>query len=136
MPIELPPPSLRGRIDYIHPPNVIRVDLDVGFGVTIRRDLRLEGVQKNFVPLSKVNEAKHCLVVMLGGSRVIVQVQDTDSELPIARVFLAEKFNGAPPGVTEVFGNPLLDVSTYFMSLAPDFDVKVVKALFNREGKQ
>jgi len=131
----LPPRLFLGRTAWIHTPSCIEVELELGFGVVIRRPMLLEGVSAQDIPARLRSEAKHCLVTLLGGKRVVVQT-DPEQRGPnlVGRIFLNEKVKGTPQGMMIPYGfeSPLLEVSTFYCWLATTgYDISRVKEVLN-----
>jgi len=91
------------------------------------------------------SRAQHCLVVLLGGKRVMVEPEiavreqwGRRSDIP-SRVFLTERVHGTPIGYTEGLpghNDPVLDVAPFYNSLFPAFDVQAVKSVLNGRGRR
>jgi len=113
--------------------------LRLGFGVTVEKNIVLEGVQRISVPKELRRRAHHALVVVVGGKDLIVQVgsdEEKDGNV-VGRVFLNERVHGKPEGLVLPRGleQPVLEVSTFFAWLGEkDFDLRVVKAALNGKG--
>ena len=116
--------------------NRLMVQLELGFGVFLAHTFVIDGVIPARIPKKHRTQALHCIVVLLGGKRVIVQPENDKPTCTFARVFLNEKIHGSPLGlVTNVdrLDRPILDVTPFFTHLAEhDFDVKFVHEVVNR----
>jgi hypothetical protein len=137
--VELPPRFYAGRTVRVHSFNRVEVALRLGFGVTVEKNIILEGVQRINVSKELRRTAHHALVVLVGGKNLIVQVNGDDEKdgHVMGRVFLSEKVHGEPEGLVTPHGldQPLLEVGTFFSWLGTqDFDVKAVKAVLNGKG--
>ena len=127
------------RTIRVHSLNCVEIDLQLGFGVSVRKSILLEGVQQKGIPRRLAANAKHCLVVLLGGTRVIVHVDDHRKDgFLVGRVYLDEKVYGDPAGMMEPFGlgKKLLEVSSFYAWLADrEYDITRVKAVLNGNGR-
>lgn len=105
------------RTVRVHTANQIEVTINLGFGVGITRVLRLDNVSTDGLDDEVRSRAAHCLIVLVGGKRLLVQVEDTQTyATPVeARVYLDEKTNGTLVGHT--FG--LSDAVDPVLELAP-----------------
>lgn len=125
----------RAKVVRIQSVNLIELDVDLGFGVSVTRVFTLDGIRVSDVPRDKRREAVHCLVVLLGGKSVFVQPENTLPTARFARVYLDERIHGSPVGLVQHapgFDGPILDVSVFFEWLAGcDFSVREVKAILN-----
>lgn len=113
--------------------------VDLGFDMSIRRTFVLRGV--TLPPQIDTEQAKHCLIILIGAKRLIVRpdVQSCErwgvmEEIP-CRIFLAERVFGKPIGYTinlpEAAG-PVLELGPYISWLATqNFDLNVVKQTVN-----
>jgi len=129
-----------GRTVKVLSTNCIEVALDLGFGLHLNKRIVLEGVNNRSIPKKLRNAAQHALIVLVGGKRVLVHVDDTKQDgFLTGRVYLDEKVYGEPVGMTIPFGRetPLLEVSEFYRWLGDvEFDLKEVKAALNgRNGK-
>jgi hypothetical protein len=126
-------PPLFGRVTRIHRLNLIEVDFDLGLGVHSHRKLLLDGYTPEEVPLHLEDKADHCMIVLVGGGKNVVGVNDGRGRL---RLLLNERFANAPEHavVKEVPGlnATLLDVALFFKwVIAQRCDVSIVKAVLN-----
>lgn len=133
--------GFRARTVCVQSANRIETELDLDFGIRLRRTFLLDGFEVHAAVGEARNRAKHCLVVLAGGRSLVVR---PDPRLRDrwhggvdlrARVFLCERVFGRPVGymqsVTEAQG-PALELGPYMSWLAStDFDVEVVKDLLN-----
>ena len=124
-----------GKVFRIRSVNCIEVDLDLGFGVSLRKPIVLEGVERGDVPSYFVRRAKHCLIVLLGGKRVYVYLDSDHNEgHAFGRVFLDQPVHGDPVGLMKPDGldRPLLEISTFYTWLrSTDYDIEAVKEVLN-----
>lgn len=130
------------RTVCVHAPNLIEATLDLGFGVSLTRIFRLDTVSTDGLDEEAYSRAKHCLVVLLGGKRLLVQPQDERTfKNPIeARIYLDEKTHGKLVGQTcgmSTSVDPVLEVGPYVNWLrARGFDLDDVKFALNGYGGQ
>jgi hypothetical protein len=128
----------------VHSIGLVEVSLDLDFGVRLNKLISVSGMSAASVPERLRSSAMHCLVVLLGGKRLIVQ-PDPECRLDWgrlreleARLFLDERVFGSPVGLTTNLvgdGSENLDVSMYFESLRDtNFSVDAVKNTLNRKG--
>jgi len=135
----LPPHLLSGRTAWVHNPSCVEFDLDVGFGITVRRSVVIEGLSARDIPEKFRNEAKHCLVTLLGGKRVLVLASINGKTDPyiLGRVYLNEKVYGEPVGYVQPPGLDarLLEIGLFCSWLAAEkYDIQKVKAVLNGTG--
>ena len=111
----------------------LEVRIDLGFGVFVDRHVLVAGLPvPASLPLRCATQIKHCLIVLLGGRRLFIAPQADAYDNVSSRVFLAERVQGAPIGLTEgLVQKPVLDVTPFLLSLAPLYDVDAVKSLVN-----
>ena len=138
--IELPPRSHHARTIRVHSFNCIEVDLELDYGVYIRKRIVLEGVQQSNVPKHLRIAAKHALIVLVGGKKLVIHVDSSkmsDGFIP-GRVYLAERVYGEPEGMVIPHGleTELLEVSLFYMWLVErDFNMNHVKAILNGRSR-
>ncbi len=127
-----------GRTFRVRSINCIEVELDLGFGITVKKSVLLEGIERGDIPKRLVSRAKHCLVVLLGGKPVLVHTDDKRKDGHLyGRIFLDQKVFGEPEGMVKPFGldEEMLEVSTFYAWLkSKDFDIKLVKGILNGNG--
>jgi hypothetical protein len=129
-----------GRTVKVLSTNCIEVALDLGFGLHLNKRIVLEGISNRSIPKKHRNAAQHALIILVGGKRLLVHVDDTKQDGYLTgRVYLDEKVYGEPVGMTIPFGRekPLLEVSEFYRWLGDvEFDLKEVKAALNgKNGK-
>jgi len=128
-------PLRHARSVHIPTSNSVVLNVNLGFGVNLNRKATLDGVSQKDVPYHYRKEARHCLVVLLAKKRLLVRFATEDDEHPcIARVYLNERVHGDPPGLVTMDDSeyPLLEVSTFFLSLREDgFEVQRVLDVLN-----
>lgn len=137
---QLPPRLLSGRTVWVHSANCVEIALDLGFGITAQKAVIIEGVQNRDIPTDLKSEAKHCLVTLLGGKRVLVlcETHRKDAQL-LGRVYLNEKVYGDPVGLAAPYplNVPLLEIGTFFNWLSTTkYDIQRVKAVLNGTGSK
>jgi len=134
--------TFRGRTVRVQTANRVEVDLDLDFGLRLKRTFLLEDFSLQDVPEEKRSDAKHCLVILVGGKNLVVRpdprTRDKWHSLADlrARVYLRERVFGNPVGFVEQgvseAGGPVLEISPYMLWLAErGFDVEDVKATMN-----
>jgi len=139
--MENPTRIYSGRMKRVNGLASIIVELELGFEIKATKTVIVEGVSSVDVPPRLRSDASHCLVVLLGGKEVFVQIAgDSDGEQNSAilgRVFLARKVFADPEGMMIPHGlsTPLLEIGTFFQSLKErSYDVDYVKAVLNGNG--
>ena len=101
-------------------PMVIEAELELGFGIKVVRQVRLEGLDQRVIPASLKNAAMHALVVLIGGKKIVVQASPDGIEtVVVGRVYL-EKVSGDPPGMSCPPGAsaPMLEISEFMRWLS------------------
>ena len=142
MDIALPSRLLRGRTVRVERLNCVEVNLDLDFGVSVKKRIIVEGVMPREVPRKLHSAAEHCMIVLLGGKRLLVHVADDADKrdgIIVGRVYLAEKTYGDPPGMRTPHGLDvlLLEVGEFFKHLATHkFDGDLVKCVLNKRAWQ
>ena len=138
------PKLFRGRTLKIHSIDRVEIQVELEFDFLARKMFSLE-LEFNPDELEEddYSKAQHCLVVLLGGKRVVIEpdVACRDQwgrmkDIP-ARVYLVERVHGRPIGYTEGlpgYGEPVLEVAPFYNSLFPNFDVTNVKSALNGQG--
>jgi hypothetical protein len=133
----------KGKTLRVHRINQIEATVELEFGVSVTRMFSLDAVSAD-VPSEDYDRAMHCLVVLVGGKRLILQPDEADREnwshRPViaARVYLAERTYGKQVGHTcglysEV--DPVLEVSPFFNWIRErGFRLADVKAAVNGNG--
>lgn len=122
--------------------NRVEAIVDLDFGVTIRKSFTIDGLALGDALSEDVRaRAVHCLVVLIGGKRLIVQPDPRSRDRwgsmreIAARVYLAEKVNGSPIGYTENLpeaSGPVLELAPYVSWLAQQqFDIDLVRETMN-----
>lgn len=132
--IKLPPKLHEGHVLHIRSVNCVEINLFLDFNVSVVKKILLEGVEiKDILPQAR-QSANRCLIVLIGGKDVIVHTNSCeDGEYTIGRIYLNERVYGTPPGMYTPYGLdvPMLEISTFYRSLAPDYDIEEVKAVLN-----
>jgi len=99
--------------------DTVTVNLDLGFDISFRADLRIEGVDMSKVPHVWSEQAKHCMVILLGGKRVYAFLSETDQPKgrpALARVYLADRAIEPPPEILSTppgFGSPMVEAGLF-----------------------
>jgi hypothetical protein len=139
MAFPLPYPRLyNARTVRVYSHDSIVADIDLGFGAHVHRRVFIAGVPAR-VQMGVKNEAYHCLVVLLGGKNLLLEVSATPSDQPFcAKVYLDERVHGSPVGMTCPSGatvspdNLRLDVGAYYVWLGQrGYDLGVLKETLN-----
>jgi len=114
--------------------NSIEARIDLGFGVSITKCVRVEGIDRDLIK-SRARLATHCMVVLIGGKRILVHVGKSNAEGPVVgRVYLDEKVYHEPEGYVIPLGldAPKLEIGIYMTWLAAQgFDIAVAKRTLN-----
>jgi hypothetical protein len=133
--LPLPPTLYRAKTVRVIRPSILSVTVDLGFGVSVVRTVRIDGAPENEIPLKFRDSAMHCATVLLGGKRLVIRYHDTESEkVQHAKVYLDEKVFGNPTGFGHVAGDldSRLDVGAYLTSLIPlHFNIDLVRKMLN-----
>ncbi len=136
----LPTRLFPGRVVRVLSLDAVEIDLQLGFGVFIRKAVRLEGIEARAVPKAFLDPAKYCLIVLLGGKRVLVHTDPhRRGRFVVGRVYLDERIHGRPVGMETPFGldESRLDASAFYAWLSEHkYDVQLVKAILNGDGRQ
>ena len=123
---------------HIHCVSLIDADIDLGFKISCERTLKLTGVDFPFLVNQTVKTkesecAKHCIIVLLGGKSILVDIEDEDSKRLTCKVYLPVPNNPVSKFVVSIGGLSHLDVNGYIMDLANrQFSVEEVKSLLNK----
>lgn len=133
----------QARVVRVKSVNQIELTVDLGFGVSSTRAFTLDDIRVADVPEERRSDAVHCLVVLLGGKRVVVQPENFKPTAKFARIYLAEKIYGSPVGLVQHapgFDRSILDVSVFFQWLSGcNYSLEAVKEVINgnpvRNGK-
>jgi hypothetical protein len=133
----------RGRTIKIHSVNRVEVMLDLDFDTLRNKTFALPELEFDAAELSEdaLSRAQHCLVVLLGGKRVLVEppiaLRDQwGARVDLsARIYLLGRVHGRPIGYTvglPEHPDPALEVSPFYNWIASrGFDVADVKAVLN-----
>ena len=103
MPSTLPDRLYRAMTVRVVHLNCVLVDIDLRFGVRLRKNLLIEGIDCAAVSPGLRSDATHCLVKLVGGRDLLVQTDDeaTDGFLK-SRVFLCDTMARPPDGTLAV----------------------------------
>ena len=119
----------------IHTPDCIEAKIDLGFGITVDRRILVDGIYGKGSKLLGYDEAKHCMIVLIGGKKLLIETLDPPVHGPVrARVFLDEQINERAVGMSKPHGldSPRLELSAFWAWLASrDFSVDDVRAVLN-----
>lgn len=137
----------RGRTLKIHSIDRVEISVELDFDVSARKVFSLAlDFDPDTLGEDDYSRAQHCLVVLLGGKRVLVEPEISTreqwgrSDAVGARVYMTERVHQRPVGYTEGIPghiDPVLEAAPFYNSLFPEFDVTVVRAILNgRKGKQ
>jgi hypothetical protein len=112
------------------------IEAHMDFGIKVERAIALDGFSLSDFPEEMRSNAMHCLVVLLGGKRLIVNPSAQHHHITVAHLYLDEKLRGPVPpvGMEMVPGtnDTRLEVGTYFRSLRTSaFAVDEVKLMLN-----
>lgn len=125
----------KGVTARVHSHARVEVSLDLGFGVHLHRVFFVDGIRDGLVPSDKLSDAAHCMVVLLGGKRLLVQPENERPTCSYARLYLNEKIYGNPVGFVqnvEKLERPILDVAVFFEHLSRNhFDLRLVYNAIN-----
>jgi hypothetical protein len=134
--------TFKAKTVRVHSISAVEVILDLDFGVSISKVITLDGLMPSDISEEDKSKAHHCLIVLLGGKRLLVQPDPTERKFwgrktdTRSRLFLDERVFGSPVGLTtNVFGDvgEYVDVVPFLKSLAANgFNVADVKAVLNR----
>lgn len=126
----------RAKVARVVNANMIEAEIYLGFNLVHRSIVWLSGVEVADEALKA--KAIHCLVVLIGGKKVFLEIEDPDSRKAVARVFrgidekMCEAFDGfvqdtkGLPGGT--YPAKTIDVNEFMRFLSKDgFDVQEVK---------
>jgi len=134
----------QGKTLKIHSIDRVEILLELDFDFLARKIFSLElEFDPEDLEEDDYGRAQHCLVVLLGGKRVVVEPEISvrehwgrRTEIP-SRVYLTERVHGQPIGYTEGVpgrAEPVLEVAPFYNSLFPMFDVQAVKSVLNGRG--
>lgn len=117
-----------------------RVDLqlELGFGVSIIRPFLLDNVNFPWMRSAdeldrrRAKEARHCLIILIGGKEVIADVDDDRRRQLTVIVYLPVKKFGLPGTVVDVDGESCVCVNDYMNQLEiSGFSPNLVKMHLN-----
>ncbi len=141
MTTKLPPTLRRGRTVRVLNLNCLEASLDLGYGVSVVKNLVLEGVDTRGVPPARRSEAVHCLVLIAGGRDLIIHsADDTLRDGFIrARVFLDVVPQAPlPAGMCSPYGmdEVLVEVSMlYGWAATTGYDPSAVREAMKAVGR-
>lgn len=103
MPMTLPTRLYQARTVQVLNLNCVLVSLSLNFGISLQKNLVIEGIDGHSVPQHLRSDAKHCLVCIVGGRDLLVHTDaSTLDGFLKARVFLEEAAEGMPDGTLAV----------------------------------
>lgn len=123
---------------HVHCAGIIDAVIDLGFKISVERTLKLSGVDFPFLvdrsqDSKESQNAKHCLIVLLGGKSILLEIDDEDSKRLTCKIYLPVPNIPEGPHVSKLTEGPHLYVNTYMTDLATrQFPVEEVKNLLNR----
>jgi len=132
--------SYRGRVDYVETRwDRLLILLDLGFGHHVQMRFAVDGVPYQDVKAMQKKDARHCMVVLVGGKKVLVQANAASPAnadvAPYARVYLDERVAEPPDGTMIIphrTSQPLLCVGDAMAAIASrGFSVDYVKQILN-----
>jgi len=129
----------RGRTLKVVTINCMDVQLDLGLGVNVQKRVVIEGVGKHAlsrIPHHLRQAAMHCMIVLLGGKNLLVQVANvsTTDGCIICRVFIDAPIYVDNPAlvIPKGFETPRLEVGKFYNWLSEGrFKVGRVKDVLN-----
>jgi hypothetical protein len=134
----------RGKTLKIHAIDRVEILVELDFDFLARKVFALTlDFDPDELEEDDYSRAQHCLVVLLGGKRVMVEPEITTreqwgrSDAVGARVYLTERVHERPVGFTEGIPghpDPVLEAAPFYNSLFPEFDVTVVRSILNGRG--
>lgn len=131
-----------GRTVRVHSPSRIEAQVSLKFGVSVARLFEVESPLMGDVAVDEevFDRAMHCLVVLIGGKRLLIQpAADPDhwAHTPVirSRIYLAESTHGRLVGHTRGlpgYETPLLELSPFMGWLeGRGFNVADVRSALN-----
>lgn len=134
----------RGKTLKIHAIDRVEIMVELDFDLFVRKVFELSlDFDPSTLEEDDYSRAQHCLVVLLGGKRVMVEPEVTTRDhwgrcdAVGARVYLTERIHERPVGYTEDLPDhpdPVLEAAPFYNSLFPEFDVTVVRSILNGRG--
>ena len=115
-----------GKIIYVHAGNLVDIVMDVGFGITVKKELKVDGVELPSLRSSNRNErrlaqdVKDVMMERFLNKRCLIETfKDVDGHEYVGNIFIDEE--DAEEKFTTIIGTrPLLDV------------VKVIRDVYNK----
>lgn len=131
--------TFNAKTIHIREIDLVEVDLSLGFGISVRREINVEGVNPNMVPRKDFEAANRCMIILLGGKNLIVQADDSSSDrVVMGRVFLDEDVYGATDSLLTPFGTnkKRLEVGNFFSEMVKHrFEAPFVRQILNGTSK-
>jgi hypothetical protein len=133
--MDLPSTVYRGKVVRVQSINCIEINLDLRFGVHIDKNVVLEGIEAKDINPKLRSQAMHCLILLVGGKKVIVHADDSQRDgYIVGRVFLQDRVTEAPVPLLRPYGmdTPMLEVTSFYRWMASrDFNAADVTNLLN-----
>lgn len=135
--------TFAARVQRVRSWRRLEVVFDLDFGVSVAKTLILAGLEDLDLDEAVRARARHCLVILCGGKRVLVRPDPRTrtrwgelQEIPV-RVYLLDPVRGRPVGYIEALpdaeGVPALEIGPYMRGLVPcGFDNTLVISLLSK----
>jgi hypothetical protein len=124
------PLVFRAHVRRVISYDCLRADIDLRFGVTIQREVHVEGISRIIASVDAEAAAK-CVSTMVGGRKVVIQIHSTVGNIA-ARVYAAEYAPSAPVaqmGQPDGAPCPLVDVAAWLSwSVDNRYDLRLLRA--------
>lgn len=119
-----------GRSLRIIEPDVIEVLLDIGFGVSLTRQVHIDSAPLCPPPLR--SEAAHFLVILCGGKDLVVEIDTTEKDNFVSGRIGLRTRNAPPDCAFRAHGDSLLDVGKFLAKMhALQYPVHEARAVLN-----
>ena len=108
----------RAKTHHVNTPTSIDVMVDIRFGIFTLVEIKLKGVDLSFVNRDDENsqklidQAKYCLIILLGGKNILVEVED-DSKRKTKGIILLKSPCPLPECRVEYQGDEYVNVNRY-----------------------
>jgi hypothetical protein len=80
--------TLNASVLRVHGCEGFEADVDLGFGVRLRKHIRIRRREAHYDYTGKGSEANHCLVVLVGGKDVILRDAREEARWVVADVYV------------------------------------------------
>lgn len=139
--------TFRARTIRVQTANRIEVDLDLDFGLRSKRNFLVDGLTLVDIPEDLRPDAKHCLVILVGGKNLVVRpdsrvrdkwhgIADLRAQVYLRGAVFGDPVGYISGGVPESSG-PVLEVGPYMRWLQThDFNVEFVKEMINGNRRE